>query len=152
MKRPNNYCPNRKCSDFGKKGHANLTCYGIYGLQQTKLLCCRTCGTRFSERRNTLFFGLHSAEDTIKRVIRCWAEGKSIRVTAKQIGISKDTVHRIYERADLHCQRVLTKLMRELQLENYPLEDLRYLLAKKMNKQHVQIRNTVFDIKKLESV
>jgi hypothetical protein len=133
MELAHNFCPNQECPDYGKKGRGNLVCSGTYGPRQTKLLCCRSCGTRFSERRNTLFFGLHTDEDTIEQVVRCLAEGKSIRLTAKQMGINKNTVQRIYERAGIHCQRVLTELMRDLRLEDYPLEGIWGLLGRKRN-------------------
>jgi hypothetical protein len=131
MELEQNFCPNQKCRDYEKKGQGNLACYGTYGPRQTRLLYCRSCGSRFSERRNTVFFGLHTDEDTIERVVRCLAEGKSIRITAKLMGINKNTVHRIYERAGIHCQRVLAELMRDLHLEDYSLEGLWGLLGRK---------------------
>jgi len=130
-----NFCPNPNCPDYGKKGQGNLTCYGTYGPRQTKLLCCRTCKTRFSERRNSIFFGLHTDEDTIEQVVRYLAAGYSIRVTAKLMGINKDTVHRIWERVGLHCEKVLGDLQRELYLEDCPLEELWSLMKKRRKRQ-----------------
>ena len=134
MELADNFCPHQECPDYGKKGQGNLSCYCTYGPRQTKLLYCRTCGSRFSERRNTLFFGLHTDEDTIEQVVRYLAEGKSIRVTARLLGINKDTVHRIYARAGIHCERVLAELMRDLHLEGYPLKNLWSLVGRRVNK------------------
>ena len=118
------YCPNKECEDYAKKGQGNIVCYDIYGKHHTKLLRCRTCKTRFSERRNTVFFGLHLEEEMIERVVRCLAEGNSIRATARIMGIDKDTVYRIFERASNHCQKVLNELPTDLHLEECQLDEL----------------------------
>jgi transposase-like protein len=118
------FCPNKECEDYAKKGHGNIVCYDIYGKHKTKLLRCRTCKTRFSERRNTVFFGLHLEEQMIERVVRCLAEGNSIRATARIMGIDKDTVYRVFERASEHCHKVLTELLTDLHLEECQLDEL----------------------------
>lgn len=125
------FCPNTECLNFGKKGQNNLTCYEIYGPHNTKLLCCRTCKTRFSERRNTVFFGLHTDEETVSRVVRCLAEGNSIRATARIMDLDKDTVHRIFDRASSHCQKVLDSLMVDLHMEECQLDELWSFVKKK---------------------
>ena len=118
------FCPNKECEHYAKKGQSNIVCYDTYGKQKTKLLRCRTCKTRFSERRNTVFFGFHLDESTIEKVVRCLAEGNSIRATARIMGIDKDTVYRIFERASNHCQKVLTDLLKDLHLEECQLDEL----------------------------
>jgi transposase-like protein len=125
------YCPNENCEDYGKKGHENIVCYEIYGKRKTKLLRCRTCKTRFSERRNTVFFGLHTDEDTIEKVVRCLAEGNSIRATARIMSIDKDTVARIFSRASSHCKRVLDNLLRDLHMEECQVDELWSFVKKK---------------------
>jgi len=125
------FCPNKTCPSFGKKGQRNIVCYEIYGPNRTKLLRCRICKTRFSERRNTVFFGLHTDEDTITKVIRCLAEGNSIRATSRIMNLDKDTVYRIFDRASTHCQKVLEHLMVDLHLEECQLDELWSFVKKK---------------------
>ncbi len=125
------FCPNEECEDYGKRGQGNIVCYETYGKHGTKLLRCRTCKTRFSERRNTVFFGLHTHEETVERVVRCLAEGNSIRATARILGIDKDTVYRIFDRASKHCQKVLDSLLRDLHLEECQLDELWAFVKKK---------------------
>ncbi len=125
------FCTNEACPDFGKKGQRNIVCYEMYGPNRTKLLRCRTCRTRFSERRNTVFFGLHTTEDTITKVIRCLAEGNSIRATSRIMGLDKDTVYRIFDRASIHCRKVLETLMVDLHLEECQLDELWSFVKKK---------------------
>ena len=125
------YCPNDECEDYGKKGQGNIVCYEMYGKSKTKLLRCRTCKTKFSERRNTVFFGLHTNEETIVRVVRCLAEGNSIRATARIMGIDKDTVVRIFDRASSNCKRVLGNLLKDLHMEECQLDELWSFIKKK---------------------
>ena len=47
-------CQNEDCPDYGKRGAGNLTVCGRYGKdKQRRLLYCRTCKARFSERKGT---------------------------------------------------------------------------------------------------
>jgi len=52
------------------------------------------------------------------------AEGNSIRATARIMGIDKDTVYRIFERASSHCQKVFSELLKDLHLEECQLDEL----------------------------
>lgn len=124
MELKNSYCPNRECSDYGKRGLGNIVLYDHYGKWGRKLLRCKTCNHRFSERKGSIFFGLHTDEKTIRKTLRCLSEGKSIRATASIIGIDKDTVHRIFERARIHYERILRKFLSDLQIEEDEFENL----------------------------
>jgi hypothetical protein len=75
------FCPNKECEDYAKKGQGNIVCYDIYGKHKTKLLRCRTCKTRFSERRNTVFFGLH-LEEAECQLDELWSFVKKRRKTS----------------------------------------------------------------------
>src|ERR1022692_1896715 len=44
-------CQHHDCADYGKRGHGNLTVCGHYGPQQRRLLYCKSCKDRFSERK-----------------------------------------------------------------------------------------------------
>jgi len=49
------FCPNPDCKDYGRKGLGNITTNTTFGKQKIRLLRCKTCNKRFSERRNTVF-------------------------------------------------------------------------------------------------
>ncbi|MEK6691855.1 MAG: hypothetical protein AABY44_00315 [Nitrospirota bacterium] len=120
----NSCCPNSKCRDYRKRGLGNIVFYDSYGKNGRKLLRCRTCNHRFSERKGSIFFGLHTDEKTIRKTLRCLSEGKSIRATASIIGIDKDTVHRIFERTRANYERILSILLKDLNMEEGEFEDL----------------------------
>jgi|MudIll2142460700_1097286.scaffolds.fasta_scaffold00625_5 transposase-like protein len=119
------FCPNEKCPDHGKRGIGNITLYNRYGRDHRRLLKCRTCNFKFSERRNTFFFGLHTEESKIKEVIMYLLDGKSFREAAVSAGIDKDTVLRIWKRFVAYCEESMDGLLKEF---NIRLEDLITLL------------------------
>ncbi len=119
------FCPNDECPDYGKKGMGNVVVYNKYGRDNRKLLKCKTCNFRFSERRNTFFFGLHTEESKIKEVILYLLDGKSFREAALTAGIDKDTVLRIWKRFVAYCEEYMEDLLTEF---NMKLEDLITLL------------------------
>src|SRR5918912_1414983 len=49
-------CLNAQCPDYGKRGAGNLTVPMRYGRHRRRLLRCRTCKARFSERKGTALF------------------------------------------------------------------------------------------------
>ena len=50
-------CQNSQCPDYAQRGAANLTVCMRYGKRkQLRLLYCRTCQARFSERKGTPLF------------------------------------------------------------------------------------------------
>jgi transposase-like protein len=118
-------CSNAACPDCGKKGMGNIVVYNKYGRDNRRLLKCRTCNFKFSERRNTFFFGLHTDESKIREVILYLLEGKSFREAATTAGIDKDTVLRIWKRFVAHCEECMEGLLKEFDIR---LEDLIILL------------------------
>lgn len=119
------FCPNDGCPDYGKKGIGNVVVYNRYGRDNRRLLRCKTCNFRFSERRNTFFFGLHTEESKIKEVILYLLDGKSFREAALTAGIDKDTVLRIWKRFVAYCEESMEGLLTEFNLK---LEDIITLL------------------------
>jgi hypothetical protein len=125
------FCPNETCSDHKKRGLGNIVIYDRYGRDQRKLLKCKTCNYKFSERRTTLFFGLHTKEPKIREVIFNLLMGMSFRQAANASDIDKDTVQRIWKRFVFYCEDSLDSLLREF---NMKLEDLIVLLYKRTQK------------------
>lgn len=118
-------CLNASCADYGKTGNGNITVYNRYGRDRRRLLKCRTCSQTFSERRFSLWFGLHTKESTIKEVIASLLDGRSFREAADTSGVDKDTVLRIWKRFVAYCEESVDDLLKEF---NIKLEDLIILL------------------------
>lgn len=119
------FCINKNCTDYGIKNLDNIRTRGWYGISSDKLLlCCHTCGQRFSHSRSTAFFGLRVADDKIVQVLTCTANGFGIRETGRILKLSKDTVNRIVFKAEKHCNVVLANLLKSLKMSDGQLDVL----------------------------
>ena len=87
-------CLNPGCPDHGKRGHGNLTVPMRYGPHARRLLRCRTCKARFSERRGTPLFDSRLPPDKAEAVLAHLADGCGVRQTGRLVGVSKDTAAR----------------------------------------------------------
>ncbi len=88
-------CQNKECPAYGKRGAGNLTVGMRYGKEQRlRLLYCRTCKARFSERRGTALFQARLSEEKIVSVLAHIQEGCGVRKTARLTGVHTETVIR----------------------------------------------------------
>lgn len=106
-------CPYSDCADFGELHRENLHPQARYGSGAWTLQRCRTCGRTFSERRWTPFFRLHLAPERAVAGLKLLAEGHSIRATAEQLGVDKNTVLNVLKRACTHARWFQTSVVRE---------------------------------------
>ncbi len=104
-------CQNSDCPDYGRRDHGNLTVCGHYGRHQRRLLYCKTCKARFSERKGTPLFDTRLPEDKAIAVLHHIAEGCGIRQTGRLVGVSKDTVVRYSLRAGEHAEQLHDELV-----------------------------------------
>jgi transposase-like protein len=104
-------CVNRDCPDYGKRGAGNLTVPLRYGAQQRRLLRCRTCKARFSERKGTPLFDSRLPAAKALAVLRHLAEGCGARQTGRLVGVDKDTVARYGLRAGGHAAQLHDELV-----------------------------------------
>src|SRR3954447_21588398 len=88
-------CQRPDCPDYGRRGHGNLTVCGHYGTTKPiRLLYCRTCKARFSERKGTPLFGACLPEDKAIDLMKHVADRNGVRATARLVGVHRDTVVR----------------------------------------------------------
>ena len=104
-------CQNPDCPDYGQRGQGNLTAPMRYGPQQRRLLRCRTCKARFSERKGTPLFGAQLPEDKVVAVLSHIAEGVGVRKTGRLAGVNKNTVVRYCLLAGEHARQLHDELV-----------------------------------------
>ena len=104
-------CLNADCPDYGKRGHGNLTVPMRYGGHGRRLLRCRTCKARFSERKGTPLFDARLPQDKVVALLQHVAEGVGVRKTSRLVGVSKDTVIRYSVQAGGHAQQLHNELL-----------------------------------------
>lgn len=104
-------CQNTDCPDHGIRGRGNLTVCARYGPHQRRLLYCKTCKARFSERKGTPLFDTRLPEAKVVEVLAHIAEGCGVRKTGRLVGVNKDTVVRYSLRAGQHAQQLHDELV-----------------------------------------
>lgn len=83
------------CADHGKRGFGNLTVCGRYGKQkQHRLLDCRSCKARFSERKGTPLVGSRLTDVNAVSIFEPLAERNGVEATACEVGAQPNTVVR----------------------------------------------------------
>src|SRR5438045_972567 len=97
-------CQNPDCPDYGLRGTANLRVCFRYGKEQRRMLACRTCQQRFSERKGTALFASRLPQEQALAVFQHLQDGCGVRQTARLTGVDKDTVVRYALRAGPHAQ------------------------------------------------
>jgi len=98
-------CLNPDCPDHGRRGRDNLTVRARYGRHQRRLLRCRTCKARFSERKGTPLFDSRLPPETAAALLQHLADGCGIRQTSRLVGVDKNTAVRYGLQAGGHARR-----------------------------------------------
>jgi LacI family transcriptional regulator len=97
-------CLNSGCPEHGKRGAGNLTVSHRYGPGQDKrMLRCRGCKARFSERKGTPLFGSHLSPEKAISVLHHLAEGNGVRKTGRLVGVNRETVARYGKKVGAHA-------------------------------------------------
>ena len=105
-------CQNPDCALYGQRNAGNLTVCGHFGKQNyIRLLYCRACKYRFSERKGTPLFGSHLPEDKARSVLDHLAEGNGTRQTSRLVGVHRDTVTRLARLAGRHAHDAHAELV-----------------------------------------
>lgn len=100
-------CQNSGCPHHGVRGGENLSICDRYGKQkQYRLLYCRSCKARFSERKGTPLFRSQLPPETVASVLEHIAEGCGVRKTERLVGVHRDTVTRYSRLAGTHAKDV----------------------------------------------
>ena len=99
-------CQNPECSDYGQRGRDNLRVCFRYGRQQTRMLACRTCQQRFSERKGTPLFHCKLPPEKALAVFQHLQECCGVLQTGRLVGVNKNTVVRLAVVAGKHAQQV----------------------------------------------
>jgi transposase-like protein len=105
-------CLNPDCKDQGRRGAGNLRVHSRTGQQkQYRILLCRTCGARWSERKGTPLFRSHLPEAKVVSILEHLNEGVGVRQTERLVKVHRDTVMRYGRLAGGHAKDVHDELV-----------------------------------------
>ena len=98
-------CQNPDCADYGHRGRDNLrVCFRNGPQKERRVLACRTCQQRFSERKGTPRYRAKLAEDKTLSVLQHLQESCGVRQTSRLVGVNKNTVVRLAVLAGQHAK------------------------------------------------
>ena len=105
-------CQNKKCPDYGKRNANNLSACGRFGKNNhIRLLYCRTCKSRFSERKGTPLFRMRIDEKKAISMLSHICEGCGVRKTERLVGVNRNTVMRYSRLAGKHAKALHDELV-----------------------------------------
>lgn len=105
-------CQNKKCKDYGKRDANNLSVWGWFGKNNhIRLLYCRTCKKRFSERKGTVLFCMKLDEKKTISLLEHIAESCGVRKTGRLVGVNRNTVMRYSRLAGVHAKMLHDELV-----------------------------------------
>jgi transposase-like protein len=100
-------CLNSDCLEHGKRGAGNLTVTSRYGLsKERRMLRCRVCKARFSERKGTPHFDSRLAPEKVDSVLDHIREGCGVRQTGRLCEVDRGTVGRLSRLAGVHARDI----------------------------------------------
>jgi transposase-like protein len=89
-------CQNPACPEYGLRGRDNLrVCFRNGPNQDRRVLACRTCQQRFSERKGTALYRCKLPDDKALSVLQHLQESCGVRPTSRLVGVNKNTVVRL---------------------------------------------------------
>lgn len=98
-------CRNPDCSLHGQRNAGNLSVCNRYGKHQhIRLLYCKACKARFSERQGTPLFRSCLPHEKAVSVLEHLGEGVGVRQTERLVRVHRDTVMRLARLAGEHAQ------------------------------------------------
>jgi transposase-like protein len=99
------------CPEHGKRGGGNIAVRARYGPHQRRLLYCKKCQKRFSERRGTPLFDSRLHPDKAHSVFDHLREGCGVRQTSRLVGVATNTVLRLARKAGEHAEAAHDELV-----------------------------------------
>ncbi len=126
-------CLNSRCPDFGRRGAGNLTVTGRLGKsRQYRLLYCRSCRARFSERKGTPLYRAHLPEEKVASILEHVTEGCGVLKTARLVKVHPDTVSRYTRAAGAQARAAHAELVaRSPATREIPMDEAWSFVAKK---------------------
>lgn len=105
-------CQNSDCPDAGLRGRGNLVFRGYSGKSgRIRMVHCRTCTARFSERKGTVLEHARLPDDKALAILKHLREGCGTRATGRLVEVDKNTVKRYLAVAGAHAEKLHDELV-----------------------------------------
>ncbi len=101
-----------------------------------RLLECKVCGKRFSERAHTALSGSHLPQDKVISILHHLAEGCGQRQTCRLVGVSRDAVGRLTQIAGDHALALHNELVTDITVTEAQADEKWNFVGKKREGVH----------------
>ena len=106
------FCANKKCSMYGIRGGENIHVRAWYGkYKDIRLLCCRVCKKKFSERRGTVLSDSRLPAEKVVSLLEHVGEGNGMGKTGRLVKVGHMTVSRYTRLAGEHSETLHEELV-----------------------------------------
>ena len=123
-------CSNEKCLDYGKKDSGNIVVHNRHGKHdEIRMLKCKTCGSYFSERKNTALYNCKLQKDKALEVIYQLSKGYSIRKINRLTGVSRDAISRLAHIEWQYANSLCDELVRYLKHKKLLFDEVKFTTA-----------------------
>jgi LacI family transcriptional regulator len=92
------------CPKYGQRGQGNIAVRARHGPHDRRLLYCKACKRRFSERKGTPLFDCRLDESVAHSVLAHLRDGCGVRQTERLVGVNRNTVMRLARKAGKHAK------------------------------------------------
>jgi hypothetical protein len=130
-------CINIECPEHGKHGGENIRVHQTYGKSDTiRLLECKICGHKFSERAHTTLSGGRLPREKIISILHHLAEGCGQRRVCRLVGVSRDAVRRLVVIAGDHAKALHDELVKGVEVNEAQADEKWSFVGKKRGSLH----------------
>ena len=100
-------CQDPQCPEHGERDAKNLTVTARYGPdEQRRMLRCRTCAARFSERKGTVSVHAKLPAETVGSILEHLSERRGVRATGRLCRVNRAAVDRYGAIAGDHARQL----------------------------------------------
>ena len=127
------FCPNEKCKHFKQLNMGNLRVKQTQGkCQPIDLMICDECGSTFSERKATVYFGIKKPDYMFDQVMSLLMTRISIKDITRVTEVSEDTIQRWQLKAKPYLKAIQDHLLKNLAVKECQVDELwSFVLMKK---------------------
>lgn len=127
------FCPNEKCKLWGKVKMGNIKVKQTQGkCQPIDLMECLECGTMFSERKGTVYYGIRKPDYIFDEVMMLLMTRISIKNIARITSVSEETIGRWIDKSSGYLQLLHDHLLTELDVIECQIDEMwSFVLMKK---------------------
>jgi len=151
MRRPKNWnqpCPNKNCDYYGQFDKGNISSRSTYMSKSGKrrVFHCSSCGTNFSETRDTVFFDLRTEEKIIMMALRMILVKVGLSDITFVLGVKEETLLSWLDRAAKKAIEINTALLKNLPVTEVQLDEMWSYVKRKVSKSAVSENESPQDV------